>query len=428
MLVGDHHQLAAVGPGGALAALIDRHPELTVTLDHNVRQHDPAERSALAELRDGSVATAIDWYATTGRIDTRPDRIETLAAMTDAWADDITNGHDSALLAWRRADVTDLNRLARHHWDRLGHLHGDDVEIAPGRWYAVGDRSSPSPPTPTAGIVTSERLTVTAVDDHHLDARTSDGRHVRITGDGLDAEHLDYGYALTVHRAQGATVDRAHVLAAGGGRELAYVALSRARHQTRIYATADNLEQAIDDLHTDWNQTHHQRWITDTPAETGHDPEPAQRPTTAAAPDEPSLQERRAAARAHLTMLQDDHRDLRAGTGRWADTPEGHATRALTKAKDQLQHAHHVAHDPELRRRERRAAAKAIPELERTVTQTKAEHDQVCAPASTQLHADIRTARTEIERLDAQAVVQRFERLRQQPPTRQLEPDLGISL
>ena len=56
VLVGDHHQLAAVGPGGALAALIDRHPELTVTLDHNVRQHDAGERTALAELRDGSVA------------------------------------------------------------------------------------------------------------------------------------------------------------------------------------------------------------------------------------------------------------------------------------------------------------------------------------------------------------------------------------
>lgn len=49
--------------------------------------------------------------------------------------------------------------------------------------------------------------------------------------------HLDYGYALTVHRSQGATYDRSHVLAAGGGRELAYVALSRARERTYIDAT-----------------------------------------------------------------------------------------------------------------------------------------------------------------------------------------------
>ncbi len=114
-------------------------------------------------------------------------------------------------------------------------------------------------------------------------------------------------------------------------------------------------------------------------------------------------------ARAHLTALEDDYRQLCAGTGRWADTPEGHATRALTEAKEQLQHAHHVAHDPAFRRRDRRAAAKSIPELERTVTRTQAEHDQVCAPALTQLHADIRTARTEIEHLDAQAAIRRFE-------------------
>ena len=428
VLIGDHHQLAAVGPGGALAALIDRHPELTVTLDHNVRQHDPGERHAVAELRDGSVATAIDWYATTGRIDTRADRVQTLAAMTEAWAHDLTNGHDSALFAWRRADVNDVNRLARHHWDRHGHLHSDDIEITPGRWYAVGDQLVALAPNPTAGIVTSERLTITAIDDRSLDACTSDGRTVRITGDGLDAEHLDYGYTCTVHRAQGATVDRAHVLAAGGGRELAYVALSRARHRTRIYATADNLAQAVDDLYADWNQTHHQRWITDTPAQPGHRPEPPQRRTTVVSTDEPLLQERRALAQVHLAMLQDDHRDLRAATGRWADTPQGHATRALTEAKQQLQHAHHVALDPAFRRRERRAAARAIPELERTVTRAQAEYDQVCAPALTQLHANIRTARTEIEHLDAQAIVQRVERLRQRLPRPPVEPDLGISL
>jgi hypothetical protein len=348
--------------------------------------------------------------------------------MTDTWANDVANGNDSALFAWRRADVDDVNRLARAQWDRLGHLHGDDIEIAPGRWYAVGDQLVALAPNPAAGIVTSEQLTVTGIDDRHLDVRARDGRTVHITGEGLDAQHLDYGYARTVHRAQGATVDRAHVLAAGGGRELAYVALSRARQQTRIYTTADNLEQAVDDLHADWNQTHHQRWITDTRAETGHDPDPPQRRVTAVPPVEPSLQQRRAVASGHLAMLQEDHRDLRAGTGRWADTPEGHATRALAKAQQQLQHAHQVAHDPDFRRRERRAASKAIPELERTVTRAQIERDQVCAPARTELDANIRTARTEIERLDAQAASSRLETLRQAPPSPPLAPDLGISL
>jgi hypothetical protein len=314
---------------------------------------------------------------------------------------------------WRRADVADLNRLARHHWDQRGCLRGDDVEVAPGRWYAVGDRLVALAPNPAAGIVTSEQLTVTAIDPTRISAHASHGRTVPITGDGLDTDHLDYGYALTVHRARGATVDRAHVLAPGGRRELAYVALSRARDHTRIYATADNLEQAVDDLQADWGVERHQRWITDTAVQPGHasEPQPLKRPTDRP-PIEISSGQRRAVARAHLAALEDDYRQLRAGTGRWAETPEGHATRALAEAKKQLQQAHRRAHDPALRRRDRRAATKALPELEREVAHAQQRHDAVCTPASQILQASIREARTDVERLDAQAVIHRIERLR----------------
>jgi conjugative relaxase-like TrwC/TraI family protein len=63
VLVGDHHQLGSVGPGGALAALAGRHPDVVHRLTENRRQHDPAERDTLAQLRDGSVAKSVAWYA-----------------------------------------------------------------------------------------------------------------------------------------------------------------------------------------------------------------------------------------------------------------------------------------------------------------------------------------------------------------------------
>lgn len=44
--------------------------------------------------------------------------------------------------------------------------------------------------------------------------------------DAAQYAHIDHGYAVTVHKAQGATVDRAYVLASGGmDRHLAYVGL-----------------------------------------------------------------------------------------------------------------------------------------------------------------------------------------------------------
>ena len=329
VLVGDHRQLAAVGPGGALAALLGRRPELAVTLGDNVRQTDPAERQALAELRDGSVPTAVAWYAKTGRIHTQPNRVETLATMAQAWADDLTRGHDTALLGWRKADVAHLNRLARNQWDQLGQLTGQDLTVAGGRPYAVGDRIVALAPNRDAHIVTSEQLTITAVARDQIVAGTSDGRPVILTGEAIDTNHLDYGYALTIHRAQGATYDRAHVLAAGGGRELAYVALSRARERTTIHATADDLAQAVDDLEADWGVEHHQRWITDTPARPGDEPESHRAATVAPPPARrrQPIEVRQVEAHRHLHVLEDDNEALRAGAGRWRDTPEGRAAR-----------------------------------------------------------------------------------------------------
>ena len=272
VLVGDQRQLSAIGPGGAIAALLERRPEIVTVLDDNVRQTDPDERAAIAELRDGSVPASVDWYARAGRTAIASTRTEALATMVDQWAHDIAAGHRTALLAWRRQDVTDLNRLARARYDQLGHLHGDDLVAAGGRPYAVGDLVVTVAPNPAAQLVTSQHLTVTAVDydAQTLTVRTDDGRLVALTAGEIDRRHLDHAYALTVHRAQGATYDRAHVYADGGGRELGYVAMSRARDRTTLHAVADDLPQAIEDLHTDWSHENRQRWISDTPATIGH--------------------------------------------------------------------------------------------------------------------------------------------------------------
>lgn len=51
--------------------------------------------------------------------------------------------------------------------------------------------------------------------------------------------HIDHGY-VTVHKAQGTTVDRAYVLASGGmDRDLAYVGLTRHREAATLYAGRD---------------------------------------------------------------------------------------------------------------------------------------------------------------------------------------------
>ncbi|HXY43623.1 MAG TPA: hypothetical protein VEH29_05520, partial [Acidimicrobiales bacterium] len=132
--------------------------------------------------------------------------------------------------------------------------------------YRAGDEVVTLAPGQGGRLVTSERAVVEAVHavEGTLDIRTSDGRTVRLSGKEANADRLGYGYATTVHRSQGATFDRAHLFADGGGRELAYVAMSRARESSHAWVVADDLGQAAEDLRRDWSSERTPTWAIDT--------------------------------------------------------------------------------------------------------------------------------------------------------------------
>jgi hypothetical protein len=91
-----------------------------------------------------------------------------------------------------------------------------------------------------------------------------DGRTHTLKPEQIGPDRLALGYATTVHRSQGATFDTAHLLADGGGRELGYVAMSRARQSAHVHAVADNVDQAVEDLSWDWSRERRQTWAIDT--------------------------------------------------------------------------------------------------------------------------------------------------------------------
>ncbi len=350
IIVGDPRQLSAVGPGGALHTVLERHPEIVTTLRANLRQRDPAERVALDHLRDGDLQTAIDFYATKRRIHIAPTRAEALAAMTDAWAADTAAGHDTLMLAWRRASVADLNRLARVRAEQFGWLSGPDLVTRDGRLYAVGDLIVTLAPNPRGELVTSQRGRIVTIDQQAqaLTVHTDDGRRVVLTGTEIDKDHLDHGYALTVHREQGDTAERTRYFAEGGGRELAYVAMSRARGPSIVHAVADSLDQAIEDITYDWSLQCNQRWISRT-AQPGIDPalrllltDPAAKRARLVAElsaldrlGPPSVRADFTAALKDLDRLRRSRQDLDRGTGRWAHTPAGRAARELDQARQE---------------------------------------------------------------------------------------------
>ncbi len=263
--VGDYRQLDAVGPGGALEALSTRHPSHVWTLRDNLRQADRAERHALDQLRAGSVPVAVKWYQDHGRAHPAPFQEVAVARMAKAWAAEVAAGREVLLLAYRRGSVEALNQAARTAWDGMAQLTGPELEAPVGRRYRGGDRVIALSPGPGGAWTTSQRAVVASVDpvSQSLVALTPDGAHLHMRADDIGADKLDYAYAITAHRSQGATEDVTHVLEDGGGRELAYVAMSRARYESHVHVVAQDEAWAHDHLVWAWGQDRRQGWALD---------------------------------------------------------------------------------------------------------------------------------------------------------------------
>ncbi len=99
------------------------------------------------------------------------------------------------------------------------------------------------------GILNGQRGTVREIDTERstLHVELDGGKRVQLGVTYLGEQHLDHAYAITAHRAQGATVDRTFVLGSEElYREWGYTALSRHREEARFYVSRRDLGQGND--------------------------------------------------------------------------------------------------------------------------------------------------------------------------------------
>jgi conjugative relaxase-like TrwC/TraI family protein len=241
LLVGDPGQLPAVGAGGLYAALCERLGALELRENH--RQHDAPEREALARLRAGHPEPYLAHAASRGRLHVDDDSVAAKQRLLDDWWQAAQRDRArNVMLAYRRDDVCDLNHAAHARMLRRGLLGGEAVMLAE-REFRVGDRVLCRRNDAQLGVRNGTRGTIVGLGESTLTLR-GDDRARRSLPFAYAAEHLDYGYALTGHAAQGATVERAFVLLHHHGdlREWGYVACSRARAETRLYLAGAPIE------------------------------------------------------------------------------------------------------------------------------------------------------------------------------------------
>jgi conjugative relaxase-like TrwC/TraI family protein len=245
VLVGDPAQLPAVGAGGLFAAIVERNG--AVELRDNHRQRDDLERRALVRLREGRSRDYLAHAAERGRLVVADNRTQAKAHLVaDWWQSARTDLRGSAMIAYRRADVVELNAVARTLLDGEGRLGRERLELDNGTELAVGDRVLCTRNDRRLDVANGSRGTVVAIDRNRrsIALELDDHRRLMLPDAYLDAGHVTHAYALTGHKTQGLTVERAFVLTDGQGalREWGYVALTRSREQTRLYTIANQIE------------------------------------------------------------------------------------------------------------------------------------------------------------------------------------------
>ena len=239
-LLGDDQQLGAIEAGGVLRRI--DHQVGAVRLHQVVRFTDPAEADATLQVRDGDRA-AVDFYLENRRIVAGTTTTVPEAAYT-AWQTDIAAGRNSILLAAGSRTVAELNARARADRVVAGQVAVDGITLQDGNVAAVGDHVC-TRRNARRLMVASGRDWVKNGDGWRVVAVHGDGAvtvqhrthrsRVTLPGDYAKA-YVELDYARTIRRAQGMTVDQAHLIVDPQlAREDLYVGLSRARHGTKLY-------------------------------------------------------------------------------------------------------------------------------------------------------------------------------------------------
>jgi len=273
VLVGDHEQLQAIGAGSPFRAIAERIG--AVELSEIRRQKEEWQRQASIAFATHRTGEGLSAYADRGQVYFSDNREGARDALVRDYLADLAERPEGSriALAHRRADVRAINDAIRKELQARGVLAKGDVEklgqagqgsvegqLQHGdranreivyqtndgrRGFAPGDRIVLLENNRDLGVKNGMLGTVSAVEP--------DAVQVRLDGAGQNTARLisipvrsyqsfDHGFATTIHKSQGATVDRAFVMASATmDRHLTYVAMTRHRHAVGLYAGRDEL-------------------------------------------------------------------------------------------------------------------------------------------------------------------------------------------
>ncbi len=245
VLVGDPEQLQAIEAGAAFRSIAERHGSVEITDIR--RQREDWQRDATRHLATGRTGEALLAYDEHGHVHAAETREQARGRLIYRWDRDRVAAPAATriILTHTNDEVQALNQAARERLRVAGQL-GEDVALRAERGqraFASGDRIMFLKNERGLGVKNGSLGIVQNVTSARMAVMLDDGRAVAF--DLKDYNRIDHGYAATIHKAQGMTIDRAHVLATPGlDRHAAYVALSRHRDHVDLHYGRDDFAEA----------------------------------------------------------------------------------------------------------------------------------------------------------------------------------------
>ncbi len=237
VLVGDPEQLQPIEAGAAFRAIVDRigYAELETIY----RQREDWMRRASLDLARGNVEKALAAYDANVRITGTRLKAEAVETLIADWNLDYDQTKTTLILAHLRRDVRMLNTMARGKLVERGIVgEGHIFRTADGeRRFDVDDQIVFLKNERSLGVKNGMIAHVVEAAPNRIVATVGEGDQRRqVTVEQRVYSNLDHGYATTIHKSQGATVDKVKVLASLSlDRHLTYVAMTRHREDLQLY-------------------------------------------------------------------------------------------------------------------------------------------------------------------------------------------------
>ncbi|GFM31595.1 Ti-type conjugative transfer relaxase TraA [Novosphingobium sp. PY1] len=241
VLVGDPEQLQAIEAGASFRSIAERHGAVEIATIR--RQSEVWQRNATRQLATGRTDEALMAYEDADHVHAAETREQAREDLIDRWDRGRLANPDASriILTHTNVEVRELNEAARTRM-RAANMLGEDVglEVERGeRSFASGDRVMFLKNERSLEVKNGTLGTLEDVSQTAMRVRTDDGRQIAF--DLKDYADIDHGYAATIHKAQGMTVDSVHVLATPGlDRHASYVALSRHRDSVDLHYGKDD--------------------------------------------------------------------------------------------------------------------------------------------------------------------------------------------